>query len=71
MNSELHELFSKYGALKYCNIRYDDLGRSLGTGVVEFISEEAAKKSFAEYRGKSLDDRPLDIRFEEIVVAKP
>ena len=60
-NSDLYTLFSQFGPLNKCKIDFDDLGRSYGTGLLEYKIEENAKQAMEEYNGAELDGKPIKI----------
>ena len=60
-NSDLYTLFSQFGPLNKCKIDFDDLGRSYGTGLLEYKIEENAKQAMEEYNGAELDGKPIRI----------
>mmetsp|Transcript_14347 Transcript_14347/g.15816 ORF Transcript_14347/g.15816 Transcript_14347/m.15816 type:complete len:215 (+) Transcript_14347:72-716(+) len=65
VNSEIRELFEKIGTLRRCGIKWDSLGRSTGSAVVEFENTEDARKAVNEYNGAVLDGQTLEVRLAD------
>jgi RNA recognition motif-containing protein len=56
-------LFEPFGALKRCGIIWDNLGRSKGNGVIEFIDRADAEKAMQELEGKEVMDQAISVKF--------
>lgn len=62
-NSEINELFSQFGPMNICKIRYDKLGVSYGIAIVEYKDENHAKKAIKKYNGATLDKEVIKISY--------
>ncbi|KXZ43947.1 hypothetical protein GPECTOR_77g43 [Gonium pectorale] len=62
-SDDLLELFSTVGEVKRHGVQYDNSGRSVGTGYVEFATRAEAEKAKKEYDGVMLDNQPMEILF--------
>lgn len=52
-NSEIYDLFSRFGPMHLCKIKMDNFGRSTGTAIVEYKDEAHAAQAVSEYDGLS------------------
>jgi len=62
-NTELRDLFSKFGSLVQCRIFFDNLGYSKGTAIVEFTKPEHAKKAVEECKNILIENVPLKVEY--------
>ena len=61
-NTQLEELFSKYGAVKSAEVIQDrDTGRSKGFGFVEMGDDNAAREAIEGLNGREQDGRSLTV----------
>ena len=58
------ELFQTIGKVDRAEIQYEKTtGRSKGTGVVEFASQEEAETAISKFQGYNYGNRPLGLNF--------
>lgn len=62
-NEDLIELFTTIGKVERAEIQYEGNGRSKGTGVVEFASQDDAATSIAKFSGYQYGGRPLGLTY--------
>ena len=62
-NEDLVELFSTIGKVERAEIKYEPNGRSTGTGVVEFGSQEDAGTAITKFTGYTYGGRPLGLAY--------
>lgn len=67
---ELLSLFQAFEPLG-CHIITNMYGRSRGFGIVKFSSETAAQAAIDHFNGSTLNDRPLEVRFDRGNAGKP
>jgi cold-inducible RNA-binding protein len=61
-NTQLEELFSKYGHVRSAEVIQDrDTGRSKGFGFVEMEDDNAAREATEGLNGRDQDGRPLTV----------
>lgn len=61
-NTQLEELFSKYGTVKSAEVIQDrDTGRSKGFGFVEMADDNAAREATEGLNGRDQDGRALTV----------
>ena len=61
-NEELQELFSQAGTVESANVIEDrETGRSRGFGFVEMASKEAGEAAIAQFNGKEVNGRNLNV----------
>ena len=61
-NTQLEEMFSKYGAVKSAEVIQDrDTGRSKGFGFVEMADDNAAREAIEGLNGREQDGRSLTV----------
>ncbi len=61
-NEDLQQLFSQAGTVESANIIEDrDTGRSRGFGFVEMVSKEAGEAAIAQFNGKEVNGRNLNV----------
>ena len=63
-NKELFDLFSKFGPLKKCKLFTDDLGRSIGGGLVKFEDPAHAAKAISELHNSLQGEKNLVVEFQ-------
>jgi len=59
----LVELFTTIGKVERAEIQYEANGRSKGTGVVEFGSQDDAATSISKFSGYQYGGRPLGLTY--------
>jgi len=64
-NKDLNDLFSSIGKLTYCQIDWDEIGRSKGSAVVTYETEEDAQKAVKELNEAELDGQVLSVKLME------
>lgn len=62
-NEDLVELFTTIGKVERAEIQYEPNGRSRGTGVVEFDSQDNAATAIAKFSGYQYGGRPLGLTY--------
>ena len=62
-NEDLVDLFSTIGKVERAEIQYEPNGRSRGTGVVEFTSQDDAATAIAKFTGYQYGGRPLGLSY--------
>ncbi|WPH00186.1 RNA-binding domain-containing protein [Acrodontium crateriforme] len=62
-SEDLNELFVTIGSVKRAEISYEPNGRSRGSGVVEFESQEDAATSIAKFQNYQYGGRPLGLSY--------
>lgn len=62
-NEDLVELFTTIGKVSKAEIQYEPNGRSRGTGVVQFESQEDASTAIAKFSGYQYGGRPLGLAY--------
>ncbi|KAL2917628.1 RNA-binding RNA annealing protein [Polyrhizophydium stewartii] len=62
---DVRELFARIGPVRSAQLNYNAEGKSKGVANVVFSKHGDAARAFAEYNGRTLDDRPMRI---ELVV---
>lgn len=62
-NEDLVELFTTIGKVERAEIQYEPNGRSRGSGVCEFSSQDDAATSIAKFQGYEYGGRPLQITY--------
>ena len=62
-NEDLVELFTTIGKVERAEIQYEPNGRSRGTGVVEFTSQDDAATAIAKFTGYQYGGRPLGLTY--------
>ncbi|HLA09610.1 MAG TPA: RNA-binding protein [Pyrinomonadaceae bacterium] len=61
-SEDLHRLFSQVGAVESANVIEDRAtGRSRGFGFVEMASKEAGEAAIAQFNGKEVNGRNLNV----------
>ena len=61
-NEELQQLFSEVGTVESANVIEDrETGRSRGFGFVEMASKEAGEAAIAQFNGKEVNGRALNV----------
>ena len=60
-SKELYELFTPYGKIFSCKVKYNNAGRSKGYGYVHFDAKEGAEKAIAETNGKEVKGSKLEV----------
>lgn len=61
-NEDLQQLFSQAGTVESANIIEDrETGRSRGFGFVEMASKEAGEAAIAQFNGKEVNGRNLNV----------
>ena len=61
-NTQLEEMFSKYGHVRSAEVIQDrDTGRSKGFGFVEMGDDNAAREAIEGLNGREQDGRPLTV----------
>ena len=61
-NEELQQLFSQAGTVESANVIEDrETGRSRGFGFVEMASKEAGEAAIAQFNGKEVNGRSLNV----------
>ena len=61
-NEELQQLFSQAGTVESANVIEDrETGRSRGFGFVEMASKEAGEAAIAQFNGKEVNGRNLNV----------
>jgi cold-inducible RNA-binding protein len=61
-NEDLQQLFSQAGTVESANIIEDrETGRSRGFGFVEMASKEAGETAIAQFNGKEVNGRNLNV----------
>eukprot|EP00828_Plagiopyla_frontata_P035977 TRINITY_DN475_c0_g1_i1.p4 TRINITY_DN475_c0_g1~~TRINITY_DN475_c0_g1_i1.p4 ORF type:complete len:101 (+),score=18.53 TRINITY_DN475_c0_g1_i1:399-701(+) len=56
-------MFEVYGDLIKCEIDWDNFGRSEGTAVVQYQSQDSARRAIDEYNGVELDGLTLGVEY--------
>ena len=65
---ELSEVFSKFGAIEYCNLVMDkNTGKSKGFGFVEIADEKKALLAIVKLNGTVLGGKPIRVKKAEEV----
>ncbi len=60
--TELHELFAKYGTVGSASVVLDrETGRSRGFGFVEMEDVDSAQNAMSQLNGKEVEGRPLNV----------
>lgn len=60
--TELHDLFAKYGTVDSANVVLDrETGRSRGFGFVEMDDEVSAQTAISQLNGKEIEGRSLNV----------
>ena len=59
---DLEELFSKFGGVLSCKVCYDDTGKSLGYGFVQFETSEYAEFAIKNMNGKLWQGQELTVQ---------
>ncbi|CEJ93421.1 Putative RNA-binding domain-containing protein [[Torrubiella] hemipterigena] len=62
-NEDLIELFTTIGKVEQAEIQYEPSGRSRGSGVVRFDSEDNAETAISKFQGYQYGGRPLNLSF--------
>lgn len=62
-NDDLVELFTTIGKVERAEIQYEPNGRSRGTGVVEFASQQDAGTSIDKFQQYQYGGRPLGLSY--------
>lgn len=60
-DSDMMELFSKFGRVRQASVHYNSMGKSVGTAEVIFDNVDHAVKAMQEYNNVPLDKRPMKI----------
>lgn len=61
-SEDLHRLFSQVGTVESANVIEDrETGRSRGFGFVEMASKEAGEAAIAQFNGKEVNGRNLNV----------
>jgi cold-inducible RNA-binding protein len=61
-NEELQQLFSQAGTVESATVIEDrETGRSRGFGFVEMVSKEAGEAAIAQFNGKEVNGRNLNV----------
>ena len=61
-SEDLHRLFSQVGSVESANVIEDrETGRSRGFGFVEMASKEAGEAAIAQFNGKEVNGRKLNV----------
>lgn len=60
-DSDMMELFSKFGRVRQASVHYNSMGKSVGTAEVTFENADHAVKAMQEYNNVPLDKRPMKI----------
>jgi len=64
-NKDLNDLFSSIGKLTYCQVDWDEIGRSKGSAVVTYETEEDAQRAVKELNEAELDGQVLSVKMME------
>ncbi|XP_035437397.2 THO complex subunit 4-like [Spodoptera frugiperda] len=62
---DILELFSEFGTIKAIKMNYDTTQRSTRTAEISFERYADALNAYNEYSGRSLDERPMEVRFAD------
>ena len=62
-NEDLIELFTTIGKVERAEIQYEPNGRSRGTGVVEFLSQDDAATAISKFQQYMYGGRPLGLSY--------
>ncbi|KAI1277793.1 RNA-binding domain-containing protein [Xylaria sp. FL0933] len=66
-NEDLVELFTTIGKVDQAEIQYEPSGRSRGTGVVRFDSQQTAETSITKFQGYQYGGRPLGLSYVKYI----
>lgn len=64
-NSQLRDLFIKIGPLKTCGINWNEMGKSKGTGTIEYQKVEDASKALKKLDGTVVLGRTLVVKYSK------
>jgi RNA recognition motif-containing protein len=68
-NEDLVELFSTIGKVEQAEIQYEPSGRSRGSGVVRFDSQQTAGTAIDKFQGYQYGNRPLGLSYIKYLTA--
>lgn len=62
-NSELSELFGKFGKLTRCGIHFDKLGKSIGVADIEYSTHEEAEEAKNKLNEADINGEKITVRY--------
>lgn len=60
-SKDLHAMFTQFGKIFSCRVKYNSTGQCKGYGYVQFEAKEAAEKAMAEINGKEVKGTKIEV----------